>query len=243
MIDAEKLNALVDNELDPAERAEVEALLASDPKAAAQVGSLRNVKTALQDNVRPIHCEDEWKACVKRLNEIDGARKTKFVVDKWAWAMCSALFLFIFSVGLYNRSNPGVHAGTGELTRAGIEKPIRDVYRWLKSEFGSAPSIPKQQLHIVGAREGTIAGRPLANFHLRDTKGDLGLVMVPGSVRVEGVSRMDDGIHYSCETGEANSVVWNDSGIVMVLTGKRDVDELRNIAKSIELTANLSVIP
>lgn len=235
MIDVEKLNALVDNELDSAEKAELEHALAQDPKAAAETVMIRGVKTALQDHIRPVGCDDEWKGCVKRLNEIDGARKTKRIVDKWAWAMCSVLFIFIFSVGMYNRANPGIQARTGDLTRAGMEKPIRDVYHWLKSEFGETPAIPEQRLHIVAAQQGTFAGRPVANLHLRDAQGDMSLVMVPGNVRVEGVTQMDDGTHYACQTGEANSVVWDDSGIVMVITGRRDVNDLRDIANAIHI--------
>lgn len=235
MIDVDKLNALVDNELELAERAEVEAMVSQDPRAAAEVGSIKLIKGALQDHVRPVKCEDEWKACVKRLNEIDGARKTKCIVDKWAWAMCSALFIFIFSIGMYNRANPGIHAGTGDLTRAGMEKPIRDVYHWLKNEFGLTPALPQQKLHTVGAQQGTFAGRPVANLHLRDAQGDMSLVIVPGSVRVEGVKPMDDNTHFSCQTGEANSVVWGENGVVMILTGKREATELRDIANTIQI--------
>jgi hypothetical protein len=244
MIDVEKLNALVDNELEPAERAEVEALLSQDPQAAAHVGAIRQMKGALQDHVKPVRCEDEWRSCVKRLNEIDGARRTKSIVDRWAWAMCSVLFIFIFGVGLFNRANPGAHAGTGDLTRAGLEKPIRDVYRWLKSELGTTPELPSQGMQLVGAREGTFANRPVANLHLRDSKGDLSFVIVP-NLRIEGLSPIDEKFS-SCETGEASSVVWSETvgrqRFSMFLTGKRDVQELRAIAQSIQLTPR-SAIP
>jgi hypothetical protein len=231
MIDAEKLNALVDNELEPAERAELEAAVAQDSTAAAHLGSIRALKSAVQGHVRPVPCEDEWKACVKRLNEIDGVKRTKSIVDSWAWAMCSVLFIFIFSVGMFNRSNPGVKAGTGDLTRAGMETPIRDAYHWVKSEFGLT-GLPKQP---VEARQGSYDGRQVATLHFRDAEGDLSLVLVRGDVRVEGVKPMDDGNHFACQTGEANSVVWSDRGIVMILTGKRDVTELRDISNSIHL--------
>lgn len=232
MIDVEKLNALVDNELTPAERSDVEAMIANDPQAAAELGSIRALKATVAEKVRPVKCEDEWKSCVKRLNEIDGARRTKAVVDRWAWAMCTVLFFFIFSVGAINRAHPGVHGGTGDIARAGMEKPVRDVYHWLKNEFGVTPAVP---LHIVEAHQGLYDGRPVANIHLKDSQGDMRLVLVPGSVQIDGVTPMDDGNHFACKTGEATSVVWGEDGIVMVLTGKRDANDLRNIANSIHL--------
>ncbi len=241
MIDNEKLNALVDNELDPATRAEVEALLAQDPNTAAHVGSIKAIKSALQDHVQPVKCDDEWKACVKRLNEIDKSRKTKFVIDRYAWAMCSVLFIFIFAAGMLNRSNPGLHTTTGELSRAGMEKPVRDVYHWLKSELGVTPVVQQRDLTVVGASQGTESGHVVASIHLRDDKGDMNLTVVgpqmdpklPSDIWAEGVTPMGDGVHYSCQTGEATSVVWKDRGIVMMLTAKRDAEELRDISNSI----------
>jgi len=234
MIDVEKLNALVDNELSPSERAEVEAQLAQDPNAAAQLGAIRQLKDALQTHVRPVPCADEWKACVKRLNEIDGAKRTNVFVGRWSWAMCSALFILIAGVGVFNRMNPGVHAGTGELSRAGMEKPVRDAYHWLRDKFGGTPAVP---LQIVEARQGELGGHPVAAIHLRDGKGDMSLVIAPNFV-VEGVAPMDDGRHFACQTGEATSVVWEDKGITMVLTGKRDATQLRDISNSISWQSN-----
>ena len=237
MIDVEKLNALVDNELSPSERAEVEAQLAQDPNAAAQLGAIRQLKTALQTHVKPVPCADEWKACVKRLNEIDGAKRTNVFVGRWSWAMCSALFVMILGVGVFNRMNPGVHAGTGDLSRAGMEKPVRDVYHWLKDELGGTPAVTESRLQIVEARQGELGGHTVAAIHLRDGKGDMSLVIAPNFV-VEGVAPMDDGRHFSCQTGEATSVVWVDKGITMVLTGKRDATELRDISNSISWQSN-----
>jgi len=236
MIDVEKLNALVDNELEPAERAEVETMLAQDATSAAELTSIRALKTALQDHVRPVPCEDEWKGCIKRLNEIDGTKKTRAIVDRWAWAMCSCLFVFIVGVGLYNRVNPNFHAGTGDLTRAGMEKPIRDVYHWVKNQFGmSATATPEQQLQVVGGWQGTYGSYPVANLHLQDKQGDLSLVIVRGNVPVEGVSPMDDNQHYTGKTGDANSVVWSESGCVLILTGKREASELRDVSTAIHI--------
>ena len=238
MIDVEKLNALIDNELDTTERAEVEAALAQDSHAAQELGSLRLLKDALRDHVKPVHCEDEWRSCVKRLNEIDRASKTKSVVDRWAWAMCSCLFAFIVVVGMYNRINPNYKVGTGELTRASMGSPIRDVarvYQWVKDRFGAAPAIPQERVRVIAADEGAVDGHPFARFVLQDSKGEMNLLVLPGVVQVEGVTPMDDGVHFTGRTGDATSVVWNERGIVMQLTGQRDANELRDIANEIQV--------
>ena len=239
MIDAEKLNALVDNELDPQERAELEAAIAQDPKAAAEIGSIRALKSALQDYARPVACEDEWKGCVKRLNEIDRAKTTRKVVDRWAWAMCSCLFAFIVVAGMYNRSNPSFRASTGDLTRASMGVPLHDVssaLRWAKGVFGKTPALPPQQLHAVEAWTGTYNDSPLARIHLKDAKGDLWLLMVKGNVVVENVSPMDDGRHFAGQMGSANSVAWTAGDVTMILSGDREVGELRDIADVIPVS-------
>ena len=49
------------------------------------------------------------------------------------------------SVGMYNRDNPSFRAGSGDLTRASMGNPVRDVLHWVKSEFGKAPTRRQQQ--------------------------------------------------------------------------------------------------
>lgn len=235
MIDVDKLNALVDNELEPSERAEVESMLAQDSHATAELGGIRLLKSALQDHVRPVPCEDEWRACVKRLNEIDRATKTKSVVDRWAWAMCSCLFAFIIVVGMYNRTNPAFRTGTGDLTRASMSSPVRDVFHWVKSQFGKTPTIPQERLQAVAGWNGTVNGQPVARILLRDSKGDLMLYVLPGTASIEGVSPMDDGEHMTGQNGDATSVAWTENGIVMVLTAARDANELRDISNTIHV--------
>jgi hypothetical protein len=232
MIDVEKLSALIDNELDPAERAEVEKFLANDPQATAQVSAMRSMKTALQDCATPVKCDDEWKACVKRLNEIDKAKTTRSIVDRWAWAMCSCLFVFIAIAGFYNRSNPGIHAGVGDLSRAGMEKPVRDIYHWLKSELGGAPSLPAS---ATQGSEGSYGEHRVLKVVLQDHEGQMGLLIVRGNVVIESVKPMDDGNHFLGQNGDKNSIVWSESGNVLILTGTRSPDELRDVADRIHL--------
>ncbi len=233
MIDADRLNALVDNELDSNERAEVEAMITDDPHAMAELGGIRLLKATLADHIRPVPCEDEWKTCVKRLNEIDRTTKTKFIVDRWAWALCSVLFAFILTVGMYNRSNPAFRAGTGDLTRASMGNPVRDVFHWAKSALGKAPTIPQERLQAIGGFTGAYEGHPFARIMLKDSKGEMSLLVLPGGASVDGVSQMDDGLHFAGQSGDATSVTWTENGIVMVLTAPRDATELRDIAEAI----------
>lgn len=247
MIDVEKLNALIDNELDSTERAEVEAALAREPNATQRLDSIRLVKDALRDHMKPVPCADEWRTCVKRLNDIDRASKTKLVVDRWAWAMCSCLFAFILVVGMYNRVNPKEHVGTGELTRASMGNPIHDaahVLQWVKDRFGASPSIPQEQLKVVSGEQGTVNDHPVARINLQDSKGNLNLMVVGGSVYVEGVAPMDDGVHYAGKIGDATTVAWSEDGtttngspysMTLVLVGNRDAGELRDIANTIHI--------
>lgn len=235
MIDADRLNALVDNELNSNERAEVEAMITDDPHAMAELGGIRLLKTALQEHVRPVPCEDEWKSCVKRLNEIDRSTKTKFIVDRWAWAMCSVLFAFILTVGMYNRTNPAFRADPRGLTRASMGNPVRDVLHLVKSQFGKAPVIPQGPLRPEAGWLGSYDGHPVARILLKDNQGEINWLILPGGATVEGVSPMDDGLHSSGKSGDSTSVTWTENGIVMVLTAPREASELRDIANTIHV--------
>jgi hypothetical protein len=235
MIDADKLNALVDDELDSNERAEVEAMITDDPHAMAELGGIRLLKTALQDHVRPVPCEDEWRTCVKRLNEIDRASKTRFIVDRWAWAMCSVLFAFIITVGLYNRTNSAYRTSTGDLTRASMGNPVRDVLHMVKDQFGKAPVIPRGPLRKEAGWIGTVDGHRVARILLKDNKGEINCLVLEGQASVEGVSPMDDGLHASGQTGDATTVTWSENGLTMVLTAPRDAADLRQIAETIHV--------
>lgn len=238
MIEFEKLSALADGQLEPSEQRVIEAQLAEDPRAAEQLATIKLTRDALQTHLAPVDCKNSWKACVKRLDELDRVKNTRSFVDRYAWAMCTVLFVFILSVGMYNRSNPGVRAATGDLTRASLGNPISDARRafdWIRDKFGKAPTIPTQTLEVVDGSEGVFAGRPVARIHLRDAKGDLGLMVVPGTVTVEGVSPMGDGQHFSGREGESTCVAWADRGLVMVLVADRDANELKDIANTIHV--------
>lgn len=238
MIDAEKLNALIDDELTPAERAEVETLLAESPQARAEAGSIRQLKSALADHVRPVECADEWKRCVGRLNEIDKAKKTRAFVDRYAWLMCTGLFAFIVVTGMMNRTHGGMRAGTSDLAHASMANTLEvsRVANWVKRQFGRAPTIPEEKLHVVAASTGALSGRPIARFELKDARGSLNLMIVPGDVVVEGVTPMDDGRHFAGKIGDSSCVAWSDNNLVMVLSAQRDAEELRQISDGIGLS-------
>ena len=93
MIEIEKVHAYVDGELDAGERAQIESLIASDPDAAREVQSLTSLKRALSAQNKPVEDEAAWKACVGRLNELDRAKGAERFMAKYAYALCSVLFL------------------------------------------------------------------------------------------------------------------------------------------------------
>lgn len=236
MIDAQKLNALVDGELDSKEAVELSAQVANDDDAARELGAIHMLKDAVRESVKPVPCEDEWKRCVGRLNEIDKARRTDVFVGKYAWAICSLMFAMIVGAGILNRSNPSAHLGSGELAQMQASlSPVRlpsRVENWISGLFGKSPEIATNKLQIVEGYEGQYAGRRVAQLKLRDDKGDLTLYVVAGQVAVEGAVQLEEG-YIGGEVGRSKYVGWTDQGLFLMLVGDRSTESLQDLAKTV----------
>ena len=107
MKDILQLHALADNQLDPNEAAQVQAALQKDPELMAEYHAVLSIKDCLQSKVSSVTCDETWRTCVGRLNEIDRTRRVEGFVGRYAWALCGVFFLFIVYGGISNRGKVG----------------------------------------------------------------------------------------------------------------------------------------
>jgi hypothetical protein len=236
MIEIEKLHAYVDGELEGQEKAQVESLIVSDPAAAREVQSLTSLKRALSAQAKPVEDEAAWKACVGRLNEIDRAKGAERFMARYAYALCSVLFLVIVSAGLFNRAGFGPKFNANDVTRMTGNFPLIGVPSntgdWLSQEIGSPPTTIPLQVLKVGT--GTHQGYRYAKLVIQDHGGPMELVIVPGLDALEGTTPLDE--KYSQVTvQDTQAVVWREYGQLMILVGPRDTKELRSVAEKIEI--------
>lgn len=238
MIDTELLHALADDELSADDRRKVEADLAEDPEAAKVLSSILAVKQAIASHVKPVECEDEWKRCRRRLDEMDKARRTEAFVGRYAWVMCTGLFAFIVGAGILQRSSGEPRLGAKDLAQMSASvSPVSltgGIDRWLGRLFGKSPKIEQGSLQVVQRLQGMYNGRPVAQLNFTDSKGPLTLLVIGGNVALEGATLVDEQ-HVAGQFGQANYVAWRDSGLFLLLAADRSPAELLQIAEQLRV--------
>src|SRR2546423_12219389 len=102
-----EIHALVDDELSAEERARLQAALTSDPRAQLEFQTVKSLKVLVASRCTHHDCDEQWRMCVKRLNEIDKTKKVEWFVAKYGWGICSAFVVVILGPAMFNRANGG----------------------------------------------------------------------------------------------------------------------------------------
>ncbi len=235
MIDREQLHAFVDGELTPEEKAQVEALLDSQEALRHQVVSIRSMKLFVQEKASCMVCDTEWRACTLRLKEIDKARGVEHFVSRYAWGLCGAFFLAILVGGHVTRTVSDGSMRPGEVARIASNLPRfssqepDQLLESIGSAMGQTP-VPSE-VRIVGGAVGHVENRVVARMQLSDEKGTLSLIVIPGGVSLSGVRPVAPGSRYlTGRIDDLNCVVWEDSGLALILIGDRSPQALGGVA-------------
>lgn len=238
MTDPLKLHALADGELDPKEASALRDALRLDPRAAAEMDAILNLKEALATKSLR-HADDEvWKACVGRLNGIDKARRAEGFVGRYAWAMCGFLFLFILSGRFAMRSAQGDSARVAEIVpslsrRATTPAELREAqyYAELLNAAKGDGLDPKRVEPSGPASEGFFHGLHVAQVPLRDGAGDLLLTIVDGALNATDTAPMDSNPGFAASAAQGvNSLVWRTPGRTWLVSGGRSLSQLGELA-------------
>ena len=237
MTEPTQLHALADGELDPREAHALREALKADPRAAAEVDAVLNLKEFLRDNA-PRHTDEEvWHGCVRRLDEIDRSRRAEGFVSRYAWALCGVLFLFIVSGRFAMRNVQGDSASTADL--AGVfhsSAPVTDSAR-MKSRLYEAilgqagKGLDPNEIEILLPTQGFVQGRPAMRIPMRDGEGDLVLLRIRDYLNIENTAPLDSNPNlYFGVVDEENGLVWHPGNETWVLSGARSVDALHQVA-------------
>lgn len=244
--DFETLSAFIDGQVDDQERERVRRDIESNPAAATAYAELQHIRNATMTLGAALPPDAAWKACVNRLNEIDGSRRAESFVGRYAWGMCGAFFLLIAGAGVMNRMSTS-HLKANDVSRMASLSPFsvlshpsqEQVGKFLQDAVGPAPLRNLTVLTVVSAQAGTAEdGRPFVRLTIEDRSGQMALFVIPNQEGLEGLEPLEG---TSMETGKianGNCVAWNANRYEMVLVGERPTDDLVRIAEGVAAHMN-----
>lgn len=237
------VHALLDDELAPNERARVQELVKTNKICEAEYHAVREIKAVVHEKCCQPECEEVWKICVKRLQDIDRTRTVESFVGRYAWGICGAFALVIVGAAAFNRMSGG-GLNTGDVARVSASlMPIspprsqtsEDVKQWLQDNLGKAMHVPSERIIVTGGALGHMAdGKRIVEANLMDAQGPLHYYEVDGVGQVNGVQPVTGHDGYSSSTmDDHNCVTWIANGNAYVLSGDRSIDALCQAADSV----------
>lgn len=235
----EKVHAHADGELEQADRADVERLLASDPKAAAEHQWAVYLRQTLRTkHVKPDH-EDAWRKGVERLNAIDalqGDSRVESFVGRFSWGFAATLLAVIVIAGVMNRGNGNISdqqlaglftAGTEDRPVAGAD----DADTIVRTEVGATLPQIEPAIQITRVGKGEVAGEMFLKFELLDNSGPFQLFMFQGANGFESLEPISGRPEFMGGTVNGQScVAWSGEGATYVLVAHRSIDEVVSMA-------------
>ena len=240
MIEPLNLHAYVDGELSSSERVEVQKLLGESQEALREVEAIQNVKQVLGDRLPEVIGGASWKACVRRLDEIDKARRVERIVGKYAPAMCSVFFVAIVAGGLVSRNHTGTPSTGRNLTamlgRMRFDKSPANEEKtvWLKSLIDNSKMSTPDRLQIRESDDCEIDGMIVQRVVLRDDVGDVTLLMIPRPIEFEGFGALakDPSMKFGRCWGR-NCLTRRQGEGTLVITADRTYEDLAGIVGQI----------
>jgi anti-sigma factor RsiW len=244
MIDPIELHAFADGELSAEREAVLRKQLAESPQAQAELQSILALKKALRDKCLATDCKQEWSMCIGRLNELDRSRRAERFVGRYAWALCGVFLLTILGGGLTSRNDRTDSVSMSDISRIATTlapsrtPPVQDAARerWLDDLLGQArKSVDPNRVRILGYSDGQLDGRPVTSFSLEDGKGKFALLVMPGVFNLEGTRelRPDQDFKLGHLQG-LNCVVWTDGRNTLAVVGKRNHEDLIQVATGLQ---------
>ena len=241
MIDQLDVHAFADRELAPEDMSRVEKEIAASPESTRELEAIRGLKTCLQTKMSPPECADAWKDCRVRLNELERVKKAEYFVGRYAWALCSVLFVVILGGGMLARLHGSSMPMGQVVSELGSMTPLQTpnlshpeaLRSFLLDQTGQSStisSIPAQVVDVAYAIQPD--GGRIVRIRLRDTEGIVALLYIPEATGVEGFQSIGDGM-LAGQINRLNCVIRPEKGGMVMLIGNRDTSELRNFALSL----------
>ncbi len=241
MIESSKLHALADNELPDEQRAQLMAQLNADPSAQAEYMQILSLKNALRSSASTPECDDLWKACRGRLDEIDKTKRVEAFVGKYAWGICGVFFVAIAFGGVFNRSaNRAVPANdvAGYMAGLSLSSPRTqskaELAPALKQIVGEAFIDRPAEMMVTAIGSNPEQGKRTQFARLTDAFGSVSVIALLDVKEISGLWDYEPNTKYKCaKVNGANAMFWNrEDGVICMVIGQRSYDELYGIVKA-----------
>lgn len=236
------IHALADGEMDRATAADLRERIKADPSAQAEHDAILNLKDLIKIHSLKYECDETWKICVGRLNELDRAKKVQGYVGKYAWALCGVLFVLILGGRYAVKDVRGDSARATDLARIFVggqssQTPMSpDEQRYVHQILSRAKGAITN-LRMLHGSSGMMDDVPVNCYRLQDNSGLLSLYDISANVNFEDTDKiptmpnLSAGVIASADsTKHINCVVWSNEGHTLVLSGPRSVEALESVA-------------
>lgn len=242
MIEKSDLHALADGELSAEEKAQLFTRLESDPSAQSEYQQIVALKSALLSTAKTPECDELWKSCRGRLDEIDKTKRVEGFVGKYAWGICGVFFLAIAFGGVLNRSMSrsvqpndvaGYMAGLSLSTPRSLNQA--EVNPALKQIIGEAFKERPPELRVTAFGSNNEPGRRTEFVQLSDAFGSVAVVSFIDLQEVGGLEDYERDSAFKCaKIDGTNAMFWKRSdGVICMVIGTRSYDELHDVIQAL----------
>jgi hypothetical protein len=244
MMDPLDLHAFADGELDKDLAAQVKSALSSDPAAKAEFDAVLNLKDILRTRSVKYTSDECWKACVVRMNEIDKTHRVESFVRRYAWSMCTILFVLILGGRYMVKDMHGDTAQTADLGRIfSSVKGTSNVPAASPAQQQIYDNVLRRARVAIGApvnqADGQVQDIPVHRIILRAGDGNVMLFVAPAVVNFEGSAEIptEPGVSSAVITSPRgvyeNCVIWHSDDSTFVLAGEQSVGDLDTLRERI----------
>ncbi|RYG39418.1 hypothetical protein EON81_01120 [bacterium] len=241
MIEIVELHAYVDGELSKADADRVRLAVMADPRLAAEVQAIETMRAAVARHARACECEEAWKGCVGRLNELDRSRRVEGFFGRYALALSGDVFMAIVAGGLMNRGATPVQtqdlarAVAGFLPSGSTATATPAQRKWVDALLKQADvSLDPSRLYSGPSAWGEFDGHPVVRVPLKDATGEMALLVFDRNTSFGGLVPLDSEGRYSAgKIAQLNCVVWSGQQGSFVLVGDRSAQDLGEVAARI----------
>lgn len=238
----DKVHAHADGELAGDEKVQVDALIASDPRAAAEHQWATYTRELLSTKCSTPDSSEVWRLCVARLDAIDalqGDGRVNTFVTRYGWGLAACLFVVILLAGFLSRGRAtslsdrelaGLFTGsplTAQQSVDGADEADVIVRRELNTNLPQIAPV----VQVVRVGKGRVDGRSFLQVDLLDNSGPFRLYLVQGASDFDSLDSISGRSQFF--GGQVNGlecVGWTANGITYLLVAERSVDELLLIA-------------
>ncbi len=242
MIDPIDLHAYVDGELNPLERSDVQRQIELSPESGKEIEAIQRLKSLVQVRSEEVSTSKAWSDCVRRLDELDKARRVERFVGRFAPALCGVFFIAIVLGGLVSRHHEAGGGSSRNLTamigRMHFDKTETNTEKseWLNNLIKVSKLSTPDHLEPRQVDECEIDGMIVRRVLMRDANGDLSVLMIPKKIEFEGFSSLPGHPGYRCgQSWGRNCIVRPDGDRTTVITAERPYEELANVLMHIKV--------